>query len=115
VAIVDGVFEQETGYRICWRRCASGVAAITAPRSGEADIVMAGSSPIAAAVSEGAKLEVVWIAEDIAAAKALVLRDGTGIVAPRDLIGHTVAALTDPRHTFTCSSLSSSSAPTPSN
>ncbi len=48
---------------------------------------MAGSSPIAAGVSRGLNLELVWIIEDIASAEALVVREGSGITAPQDLRG----------------------------
>jgi taurine transport system substrate-binding protein len=52
---------------------------------------MAGSSPIAAGVSRGVDLELFWIAEDIASAEALVVRDGSGIAAPQDLKGKKLA------------------------
>ena len=53
---------------------------------------MAGSSPIAAGVSRGIQLQLFWIAEDIASAEALVVREGSGITAPQDLKGKRIAA-----------------------
>jgi taurine transport system substrate-binding protein len=38
-------------------------------------------------VSRGLDIEVVWIYEDIASAEALVVRNGSGIMAPQDLKG----------------------------
>lgn len=86
-----GVFERETGYAIEWRKFDSGSAVIGAMASGDVHIAMAGSSPIASGVS-GPNLDVqlFWIVEDIAAAEALVVRDGTGIDAPQDLRGKTI-------------------------
>lgn len=86
-----GVFEKETGYKIEWRKFDSGSAVISAMASGDVHIAMAGSSPIASGVS-GPNLDVqlFWIVEDIAAAEALVVRDGTGVSAPQDLRGKTI-------------------------
>ena len=86
-----GVFEQETGYTIEWRKFDSGSAVMNAMASGDVHIAMAGSSPIAAAVSgAGLDVQLFWIVEDIASAEALVVRDGTGVSAPQDLRGKTI-------------------------
>ena len=87
VAIANGTFEEATGYEINWQKFDSGAKVITAMASGDVDIALAGSSPIAAGVSRGVPMELFWITEDIAAAEALVVRDGSGIVAPQDLKG----------------------------
>ena len=87
VAIADGAFEQATGYKISWRKFDSGAKVITAMASGDVHIALAGSSPIAAGVSRGVDMQLFWIAEDIASAEALVVRDGSGINAPQDLKG----------------------------
>ena len=87
VAIAGGAFEEATGYEINWQKFDSGAKVITAMASGDVDIAMAGSSPIAAGVSRGVPMELFWITEDIASAEALVVRDGSGIVAPQDLKG----------------------------
>ena len=86
-AIADGAFEEATGYEIDWKRFDSGSRAMTAMASGRVHVALAGSSPIAAGVSRGLPIELFWIVEDIGAAEALVVRDGSGIVAPRDLMG----------------------------
>ena len=91
VAIADGTFETATGFKISWRKFDSGSKVIAAMASGDLQIAMAGSSPIAAGVSRGVDLELFWIAEDIASAEALVVRDGSGITAPQDLKGKKLA------------------------
>ena len=89
--IEAGAFEKETGYKIDWRKFDSGSAAINAMASGDVQIAVAGSSPIAAGVSgAGLDAQLFWILEDINAAEALVVRDGSGITAPQDLRGKTI-------------------------
>ena len=87
VAIKDQVFEKRTGYKIKWRRFDSGSAVINAMASGDVHVAVAGSSPIAAGVARGLPIQLFWIIEDIASAEALVVRDGSGILAPQDLKG----------------------------
>ena len=91
VAIASGAFERATGWRIDWKRFDSGATVLSALAAGEVQIALAGSSPIAAGLSRGLDIELFWIAEDIAAAEALVVRDGAGIAAPQDLRGKTIA------------------------
>ncbi len=86
-AIAAGKFEQATGYKINWRKFNSGAKVINAMASGDVQIALAGSSPIAAGVSRGIDMQLFWIVEDIASAEALVVRNGSGIVAPQDLKG----------------------------
>jgi taurine transport system substrate-binding protein len=86
-AIATGAFERATGYDITWRKFDSGGKVIAALASGSVQLAVAGSSPIAAGVSRGLNVELVWILEDIASAEALVVRDGSGITAPQDLRG----------------------------
>ena len=88
--IQTGAFETATGYDINWRKFDSGGAVMNAMASGDVHIAMAGSSPIASAVSRGVDVQLFWIMEDIAAAEALVVRNGSGIVAPQDLPGKTI-------------------------
>ena len=59
--------------------------------SGDVQIGEAGSSPIAAAVSQGQDIRLFWILDDIADAEALVVRNGTGINGWHDLVGKKVA------------------------
>lgn len=86
-AIANGEFEKATGAKIEWKKFDSGGSVIKAMASGDVHIAMAGSSPIAAGVSRGLDIELIWICEDIAAAEALVVRNGSGIIAPQDLKG----------------------------
>lgn len=87
VAIADGAFEKATGYKIKWRKFDSGAKVINAMASGDVHLALAGSSPIAAGVSRGLDIQLIWVVEDIASAEALVVRNGSGIVAPQDLKG----------------------------
>ncbi|WP_413700321.1 glycine betaine ABC transporter substrate-binding protein [Psychromonas sp. KJ10-10] len=86
-AISEKLIEKETGYEVKWRRFDSGAKVMTALASGSVDIASAGSSPIAAGVSRGVEIELVWILENIANAEALVVHDDSGIIAPSDLKG----------------------------
>jgi taurine transport system substrate-binding protein len=90
-AIAEKLIEKETGKTISWRRFDSGAKAMTAVASGDIDITVAGSSPIAAAVSRGIDIELVWILENIANAEALVVRNGSNINSPSDLKGKRLA------------------------
>ena len=78
-AIASGKFEEATGWNINWVKFDSGAKVITAMASGDVQIALAGSSPIAAGVSQGVDMQLFWVVEDIAAAEALVVRDGSGI------------------------------------
>jgi taurine transport system substrate-binding protein len=100
VAIADGAFEKATGYKINWRQFESGAKVITAMASGDVHISLAGSSPIAAGVSAGLKVELIWIVEDIASAEALVVRNGSGIIAPQDLKGKKTGGALRFHHSF---------------
>ena len=88
--IDDGSVEKATGYKINWRKFDSGGAVMNAMASGDVHAAVAGSSPIAAGVTNGVDVQVFWVLEDIAAAEALVVRDGSGIVSPQDMKGKTI-------------------------
>lgn len=90
-AIVQKEFEKATGWDIKWRNFDSGGDVMLAMASGDVQIGVAGSSPIAAAVSRGVDAQLFWILDNIADAEALVVRNGSGIVAPQDLAGKTLA------------------------
>lgn len=90
-AIADKEFEKATGWTIKWRNFDSGGDVVTAMASGDVQIGVAGSSPVAAAVSRGVGIEVFWILDNIADAEALVVRNGSGINAPQDLAGKKLA------------------------
>ena len=91
VAIVEGAFEKETGYKIDWRKFDSPGKLLPAITSGDVQIGLLGSTGVATAMSRGINVELVWIAEGIAAAEALVVRNGSGIFAPQDLKGKKLA------------------------
>ncbi len=90
-AIAQKQFEQATGWDIQWRNFDSGGDVMMAMASGDVQIGVAGSSPSAAAVSRGVDAQLFWILDNIADAEALVVRNGSGIVAPQDLAGKTLA------------------------
>jgi taurine transport system substrate-binding protein len=87
----SGELEKTTGYKINWRLFGGGGDVIRAMASGDVQIGEAGSSPFAAAVSQGQNLHLFWILDDIADAEALVARNGAGIASMRDLKGKKVA------------------------
>jgi taurine transport system substrate-binding protein len=91
VAIARGDVESATGYRINWRKFDSPGKLLPAMASGDVQIGLLGSTGVATAMSRGINVELVWIAEGIAAAEALVVRNGSGIVAPQDLKGKKLA------------------------
>lgn len=88
--IAEKQLEAATGIDIEWRRFDSGAKVITAMASGDVDIATAGSSPIAAAISRGVDIELVWILENINEAEALVVKDSSNIKSPQDLKGKTL-------------------------
>ena len=85
--IADKKIEQATGYKIKWVKFPSGADSIKALASGAVKISVAGSSPAAAGISTGLGIELIYILDDIGAAEALVVRNGSGITAPQDLVG----------------------------
>ena len=93
VAIVDGDFEKATDAKINWKRFDSGTEVINAMASGDVHIALVDSSSIAAGVNrdQPIEIELFWIAEDIAKAEALVVRNGSGISTRDDLKGKKLA------------------------
>ncbi|WP_199055037.1 taurine ABC transporter substrate-binding protein [Aquitalea sp. ASV15] len=85
--IADGSAEKATGYKINWRQFESGAKVSTAMASGDVQIGVIGSSPLAAAVSRGLPLQLFWVLDDINEAEAMVVRNGSGINKPADLKG----------------------------
>ncbi|WP_242540298.1 taurine ABC transporter substrate-binding protein [Trinickia mobilis] len=90
VAIANGSIEKATGYKINWRQFESGAKVATAMASGDVKIGVIGSSPLAAAVSQGVDLQLFWILDNINQAEAMVVRNGSGIAKPADLKGKTL-------------------------
>ncbi|MBX4871693.1 taurine ABC transporter substrate-binding protein [Rhizobium bangladeshense] len=91
VLMESGKLESETGYKIKWVKFGGGGDVIRAMSSGDVDIGEAGSSPVAAAASQGLPIKLFWILDDIANAEQLVARNGSGIKTISDLKGKTVA------------------------
>lgn len=93
VAIKEGRYEKQTGYKINWVKFDSGAKVATAMASGDVQIGVLGSSPFTAAVSRGVDLQLFWILDDIAASEAMVARQGSGIDPkdPRTLKGKKIA------------------------
>jgi taurine transport system substrate-binding protein len=91
VPIADDTFSEVTGWDIEYRQFDSGAKVITAMASGDVQIALAGSAGIATGASQQLDIQLVWIVEDIAAAEALVARDGSGISEIEDLAGKKVA------------------------
>ncbi|MCS4504457.1 taurine ABC transporter substrate-binding protein [Arhodomonas aquaeolei] len=89
-AIADHEFEKATGYDIDWHQFDSGSQVISAVASGSVDVAMAGSSPIASAISHGVDLKLFYIVEGIGKSEALVVRKSAGIEDPEDLKGKTL-------------------------
>lgn len=93
-AIADGSFDRAAkaiGYKIDWRQFSSAGDISTAFASGDVPVGVLGSTGIAAAVTRGVDIELFWILDNIGHSEALVVRNGTGITKPDDLIGKTVA------------------------
>jgi taurine transport system substrate-binding protein len=87
-ALIDSNKLQEaTGYTINWRKIPGGGDVIRAMASGDAQIGEVGSSPAAAAASQGIDVQVFWVLDDIADAEQLVAREGSGVEAVADLKG----------------------------
>jgi taurine transport system substrate-binding protein len=91
VVMESGELEAATGYKINWRMFGGGGDVIRAMASGDVQIGEAGSSPIAAAASQGQDIQLFWILDDISDAEALIARNGKGINSVKDLKGKKVA------------------------
>ena len=87
VAIANGDFEKATGYKIDWREFDSGGKVAVAMASGDIQVGVIGSSPLAAVVSRGVELQLFYICDNIQSAEAMVVRNGSGISKPADLKG----------------------------
>lgn len=87
----DGLYEKTIGQPIDWRRFNSGPEVVTAIASGDVQIGNLGSSPLAAAASRNLPIVAFIVSAQINAAEALVVRNGSGIEKPEDLVGKTIA------------------------
>ncbi len=91
VAQADGIYEKVTGQIINWRKFESGAEVVAAVASGDVPIGNIGSSPLAAAASKGLPIETFLIAGVLGQSEALVVRNGSNINTPEDLVGKKVA------------------------
>jgi taurine transport system substrate-binding protein len=89
-AMVQQELEKATGYKINYRMFGGGGDVIRAMASGQVQIGEAGSAPIASGMSQGLPVELIWILSDIAAAEAMVARNGSGVNSIADLKGKRV-------------------------
>ncbi|WDZ94825.1 taurine ABC transporter substrate-binding protein [Herbaspirillum sp. WKF16] len=83
--------EKKTGYKVTFRKLASGADVIRALASGSVQIGEAGSAPIASGLSQGLDIQLFWILDNINDAEALVARNGSGVNALADLKGKRLA------------------------
>ncbi len=90
-AQADGAYEKATGAKIDWRKFDGGAEVINAVASGDVQIAYLGSSPLAAAASRKLPIEVFLIAAELGTSEELVVRNGSGIDKPQDLVGKKVA------------------------
>lgn len=87
----DGAYEKAIGEKIDWRRFNSGPEVVTALASGDVQIGNLGSSPLAAAASRKLPIVAFIVSAQINSAEALVVRNGSGINNPQELVGKTIA------------------------
>ena len=86
-AQASGEVEKATGYKVTYRKLGSGADVIRALASGSIQLGEAGSSPIAAGLSQGVDISLFWILDNINDAEALVARNGSGVNSLADLKG----------------------------
>jgi taurine transport system substrate-binding protein len=91
VAQADGVYDKAIGKPVEWHKFDSGADVIAAIAGGSIDIGLVGSSPLAVAATNQLPIETFLISDEIGDAEALVVRNGSGIEKPEDLVGKTVA------------------------
>ncbi|KUM42942.1 taurine ABC transporter substrate-binding protein [Pseudomonas sp. EpS/L25] len=91
VAQADGRYEKAVGQPIDWRRFNNGPEVVAALASGDVQIGNLGSSPLAAATSRKLPLVTFLVSTQIDSAEALVVRNGSGIDKPDQLVGKTIA------------------------
>jgi taurine transport system substrate-binding protein len=89
-AQASGEVEKATGYKVTFRKLDSGADVIRALASGSVQLGEAGSSPIAAGLSQGLDISLFWILDNINDAEALVARDGSGVTSVAGLKGRKI-------------------------
>ncbi|WP_410211553.1 taurine ABC transporter substrate-binding protein [Aquirhabdus sp.] len=91
VAQAEGLYDKEIGSPVEWKRFNSGAEVINALASGDVDIGNLGSSPLAAGASRQLAIEAFIVSAEIRGAEAFVVRTGSEINSPADLIGKKIA------------------------
>ncbi|KWI82807.1 taurine ABC transporter substrate-binding protein [Burkholderia ubonensis] len=86
-AQASGEVERATGYKVTFRKLDSGADVIRALASGSVQLGEAGSSPIAAGLSQGLDISLFWVLDNINDAEALVARNGSGVTSIAALKG----------------------------
>ncbi|MDE3080878.1 MAG: taurine ABC transporter substrate-binding protein [Paracoccaceae bacterium] len=84
-------FEKATGWKIEWRKFASGTDVIAAMASGDVKVAELGSSPLAIAATQGVNLQMFMFDYAIGQSESLIARNGSGIKSLADLKGKRVA------------------------
>lgn len=78
---------KQTGYKVTYRKFGGGGDVIRAMASGNVQMGEAGSSPVAAGLSQGLPIQLFWILDNINDAEALVARNGSGASSVAQLKG----------------------------
>ncbi|CAI8994319.1 MULTISPECIES: taurine ABC transporter substrate-binding protein [Burkholderia] len=89
-AQASGEVEKATGYKVTFRKLDSGADVIRALASGSVQLGEAGSSPIAAGLSQGLDISLFWVLDNINDAEALVARNGAGVTSIAALKGRKI-------------------------
>ncbi|WP_321857112.1 taurine ABC transporter substrate-binding protein [Paraburkholderia tropica] len=76
-----------TGYKVSYRKFGGGGDVIRAMASGNVQLGEAGSSPVAAGLSQGLPIQLFWILDNINNAEALVARKDSGVTTIAQLKG----------------------------
>jgi len=89
-AQAEGRYEQATGRNIVWKKFETGADIAIALTSGDVDIGLIGSTPLAAFTSRGLQVKLFFLDSVTGQSEALVVRDEK-IKTPEDLNGKTIA------------------------
>lgn len=90
-AQADGLYEKATGVKINWRKFDNGAELVRALASGDVDVGNIGSSVLSSGASRKLPMQAFLIAAQLGNSEALVVRNGSGIKQPADLVGKTIA------------------------
>jgi len=86
-----GWFEKEMGVKVKFREFDTGAQMTAVMASGDVKIAYSlGLIPFSSAVTQGVPIKVVGIADSYSEVENIVIREGTGITSPSDLIGKIV-------------------------